>query len=413
MRITNLEAYTVAIPFKAPPLSAFGVSYPARVRTFIRLHTDAGLVGVGETGGSAVHYFNRDALLNRFEKQVKPAVLGEDPADTEWIRRKLYHAADVTAVEIACWDIMAQAVGVPLYRLLGGQGPVERVPVSGYCFFRAPGMDGSGAVTLDTMVEHCRTLQAESGFKVLKLKLGAHEPMLEAVVVEAVREAFGSSVELRIDPNGAWSLPTALRVLKRLEAVDLEYVEEPTRAPGPGDATTATALLRRLRGSTQTPIAADHCYRLDLLTQIIRDDCADIVLADLFGCGGIRATMRFCEMASSFGLGVCLHSGTELDIGQVAKLHVQAAQPDTVRFAGDAMLPEYVDGVLAQGPLTIRDGQMAVPQTPGLGVTLDDGKLAQWELTAERHRQYDAFWDDTKRAIGVDYPSADFLMRHY
>ena len=413
MQITNLEAFTVAIPFHAPPLSAFGVSYPARVRTFIRLHTDVGLVGVGETGVSAVHYFNRDALLNRFEKQIKPAVLGENPADIEWIRRKLFHANDVSAVEIACWDILAQAVGVPLYRLLGGQGVVERVPVSGYCFFRAPGPDGTGAVTLDTMVEHCRTLQATSGFKVLKLKLGAHDPMQEVAVVEAVREAFGEAVDLRIDPNGSWSLPVALRVLKRLEAVDLEYIEEPTRAPGPGDATTATALLRRLRGSTQTPIAADHCYRLDLLTQIIRDDCADVVLADLYGCGGIAATVQYCRTAAAFGLGVCLHSGTELDVGQIAKVHVQAALPEAVRLAGDAMLPEYVDGVLKQDKLEIRDGHMAVPQTPGLGVELDDGKLAQWELTAERHRQYDAFWDATKRDIGVDYPSADLLMHHY
>src|SRR5690606_15331381 len=142
----------------------------------------------------------------------------------------------------------------------------------------------------------------------------------------------------------------------------------------PGDATTAPALLRRLRGSTQTPIAADHCYRLDLLTQIIRDDCADVVLADLFGCGGIAATVRFAQTASAFGLGVCLHSGPELDIGQIAKVHIQAALPEAIRFAGDAMLPEYADGVLAQGKLTIRDGQMAVPQTPGLGVTLDDAK---------------------------------------
>jgi glucarate dehydratase len=413
MRITNLESFTVGIPFRAPPLSAFGVSYPARVRTFIRLQTDVGLVGVGESGVSAVHYFNRDAVLTRFEKQIKPAVIGENPADTEWIRRKLFQNTDVTAVEIACWDIMAQAVGVPLYRLLGGHGFVEQVPVSGYCFFRAPGPDSTGAVTLDTMVQHCQQIQAQSGFKVLKLKLGAHEPMLEAVVVEAVRRAVGDTVELRIDPNGAWSLPTALRVIKRLEPVDLEYVEEPTRTAGPGDGTTATALLRRLRESTQTPIAADHCYRLDLLAQIIRDDCADVVLADLFGCGGLAATVRFSQTAGAFGLGVALHSGAELCVGQVAKLHVQAALPDTIRFAGDTILPEYVDGVLKQGRLMITDGHMTVPQAPGLGVDLDDAKLAQWELTAARHQEYDAFWDAIKRDIGVDYPSADLLMHHY
>ena len=412
MRITDVESFTVAVPFKAPLISAFGISYPARLRTFIRVHTDAGLVGLGETGPSAVHYVNRDALLRRVEQTVKPVIVGENPFEYEFIRRKLFYSADSIAVELACWDIMAQAAGVPLYKLLGSRETCERVPVSAYCFFRLPAQDETGAVTLENHTEHCLSLQRDYGFTTLKLKLGAHHPFDDVPVIRQLREAVGEAAELRIDPNGSWSLPTALRMVKKLEPVDLQFIEEPVRAPGPGDSTTAIAQMRRLRAATATPIAADHCYRLDLLAQIIRDDAADVVLADVFGCGGIARTVQYCRTAAAFGLGIALHSGAELDIGQIAKVHIQAALFDQIGYAGDAIYPEYVDGVLVGGKLTIADGHMAVPQRPGFGVYLDDAKLAQWELTAERHRELDAFWDDCKARIGVTYPGEDLLVRH-
>jgi glucarate dehydratase len=413
MRITDLEAFTVAIPFRAPLLSAFGVSYPARVRTFVRLYTDAGLVGIGETGPSAVHPFNRDELLSRFEKAVRPAVLGEDPFDSVWLQRKLFHSSDSVAVELACWDIMAQAAGVPLYRLLGGQGHRQRVPIAAYCFFKAPGSDGANAVTLDNFVEHAQKIQRDGNFSTLKLKLGAHPPDQEIAAVIRLREAVGEHIELRVDPNGSWSIPTALRVIKRLEQVDLQYIEEPIRVQGPGDNTVHTAGLQRLRAASRTPIAADHCYRLDLLAQVIRDDAADLVLADLFGSGGVGNTVRYCQVAAAFGLGIALHSGTELGVGQMAKVHIAAALPEEIRYAGDAIYPEYVDDILVGGKLQIKDGCMKVPQSPGLGVELDMQRLAQWELTAERHRELDTFWAETKAAIDAGYPSADLLVRHY
>lgn len=412
MKIVDIEAYEVAIPFRAPILSSFGVSYPARIRTFVRVHTDDGRIGHGEAGPSAVHPYARGSMPGTFETRVREAIVGEDPADHAWIARKLYHRPEAVAIEIACFDLVAQAAGLPLYRLLGGQGAREKVPLAGYCFFRLPDEDGNNAVTLDTMVEHCLDLRERYGFETLKVKLGAHSPQEELAVVRAVREALGPGVGLRIDPNGSWSLPTAIRSLAALKDLDMEYLEEPTRVLGTGDATVDTSALRRLR-STTVPIAADHCYRLDLLAQILRDQAADVVLADLFGCGGIAATMHYAKTAATFGLGVALHSGTELGIGQAVKLHLQAALPQEVRFASDAIYPEYVDDVLQGGPLPVAAGSMAVPQAPGLGVRFDDERLAKWELTEERKHELDDYWLNLKGQIGVDYPTPDLLTRHY
>lgn len=413
MIITDLEAFTVAVPFRAPLISAFGISYPARVRTFIRLHTDEGFTGIGETGPSAVHPFDREGLRKRFIHQVLPTVRGESPFDHARLRQKLYYSSDSVAIELACWDIIGKAAGVPLYRLLGGHGAVERVPVAGYCFFRAPGPDGNDAVTVDNYVQHCLEMQRLHGFSVLKLKLGAHSPQLEAELVRAVRAAVPDHTELRIDPNGSWSVASALRSIKRLEDVDLEYIEEPIRVMATGDSAVDVHGLRRLRRASRTPIAADHCYRMDLLAQIVKGDAADLVLADVFGCGGIADTARYCRTAAGLNLGVAIHSGTELGVGQAAKLHLAAALRQEVRYAGDAIYPEYVDDVLVNGKLGIVDGHMDVPQAPGLGVELDEERLERWRLTDQRHKELDEFWRETKDLIGAGYPTADLLVNHY
>jgi glucarate dehydratase len=413
MRIVDLEAFEVAIPFRAPIVSAFGISYPARIRTFIRLHTDDGLTGIGETGPSATHPYTLGSTPQRMLTSVREAVLGEDPCDHQWLRRKLYHAPDAIAIEIACWDILGKALGQPLYRLLGGRGARSSVPVAGYAFFRLPNQDGLLGVDLDGMPEHCQALRTRHGFGVVKVKLGAHPPVDEMPVVRRVRAALGERTGLRVDPNGSWSVGTALRCLHAVADLDLEYVEEPIRSMGTGDNTVDTAGLARLRRAGAVPIAADHCYRHDLLAQIVRDDAADLVLADLFGCGGILATLHYARTAATFGLGVALHSGTELGVGQLAKLHVHAALDEEIRHAGDAMYLEYVDDVLEGGPLRVENGAMALPQTPGLGATLSDERLRQWALTPARKADLDAYWADLKRRIGVDVPTADHLMRHY
>jgi len=413
MKITRVESFTVAIPFEAPILSAFGVSYPARIRTMIRVHTDTGLVGLGETGPSAVHTVNRDALVGRFERMIEPLIIGESPVDRGWLQRKLYqYPVEAIAVEIACWDIVAQQVGVPLYRLIGGLGMQTEVSVAAYVFFRLPSADGSGAVNASNYLEHCRSLQAAYGFNTLKMKLGANHPFDDLSLLKSIRAAFGPGVELRIDPNGSWSLPTALRMVKALADIDLQYIEEPVRVPGPADSTAPTAALTRLRAISNTPIAADHVYRMDLLTHVIRAEAADLVLADVFGCGGINATRNYITTATAFGLGIAMHSGAELCVGQLAKVHLQAAFADKMNLAGDAIYPEYVDGVLQGGKLKIQNGCMPVPQTPGLGALLDEDKLAQWELTASRHQELDQFWDHCKHEIGMTYPQVDLLVRH-
>jgi glucarate dehydratase len=420
MRITNLEAYSVALPFIAPIFSAFGVSYPARLRTFVRLHTDEGLVGIGETGVSAVHIARRGQQLETFEKVVKPQVSGENPFDYLQLMKKLRYMPESIAVEIACWDLMGKAAGVPVYRLLGGFGYRDRVPLAAYFFFRGADRAGQHEVTLDNCVEHARWLVDTYGFGTVKMKLGVHEPGLEVEAVRRVRDALGPGIGLRVDPNGCWSLPTAKRILKQLEACDLEYVEEPTKyvparranSTQDGMPSLDTLGLAALRRTTSTPLAVDGAYRIDLVWQVARDQAADVILGDIQGCYGIRGLYDFYTVAQVLNLAGGMHSGTETGVMQVAKLHVAAARPELV-YAGDGIYHEYVDDVLVGGKLPYQAGHMLVPQEPGLGVELDDARLARYELTETKHREYDEFWAELKHQYNIAPAGHDLLVRHF
>ncbi len=420
MKITDLEAYGVAIPFIAPIFSAYGVSYPARLRTLIRVHTDVGLVGIGEAGVPATHPVRHDEQLHHFQKVVKPLVVGESPYDYRYLLQKLRHMPEAIAIELACWDLMGKAAGLPVYRLLGGHGHRAQIPTSAYCFFRGADAHGQHQVDLDNCVEHVLQLMETYGFRTVKMKLGVYPPELEAEAVAQVREAIGPHVRLRIDPNGCWSLATAKRMLRRLEALDLEYVEEPIKyVPARVPYTTQTGVpsldtlgLAALRRASRTPIAVDGAYRIDLLWQVARDQAGDVVLGDIQGAMGIRGLFDFFTVAEVLNLPATLHSGTEIGVQQAAKLHVAAARPE-IHIAGDAIYHEYVDDVLVGGKLIYEDGAMPVPQGPGLGVELDDAKLAQYELTAEKHREYDEFWQEIKAQYRIPPAGHDLLVRHF
>lgn len=416
-RIVSCRAWTVAVPFTNPIESAYGVSYPARIRVVIELTTADGVTGIGEYGPDAVRTVRRDDLAPAFERDVAPQLLGADAAHTEEIRARLGWSLESVGVELACLDIIGKATGRKVSELLGARSAPASVPVAAYAFFRRPDTDGKGGVTPDTMVEHVRSLVDRHGFDALKLKLGVYDPATEIAVVTAVREAFPSQ-PLRIDPNGAWSVGTALRVMRRLEDLDLEFVEDPIKdAPlGVGQQiingrTVDLDGMRRLRGAARTPLCADNCYRLDLLRSIIREQAADVVLADVFGCGGLRATMRWFQTADLFHLGMGMHSGTELGVGQLAKLHVIAAMGGRVRHASDAIYPEYADDVLEGGPLPITGGHFSLPDAPGLGGTLDPRRLERWELTAQRHAELDAWWTDLRHQKGIVGSESSMLVR--
>ncbi len=281
MKITGVKAHSVAIPFTAPILSAMGVSYPARMRTIIELHTDEGLSGLGESGYSPLATFKGTPQAAHFEGPIKDLIVGEDPFDSEWIRRKLrYSNEESAAVEMACWDLMGKQAGKPVYELLGGA--VRPLAVRSRYSMGAYPPERAAARATELV---------ELGFTTIKIKVGPN-PAEDVQRVRAVRQAVGPQIALTIDANCGWDADTAVRCVNELVDCGLSLVEQPTPD---GD----YAAMARVRRETQVPVMADDmCFNLVHARELVRNAACDALSIYPGKQGGIGKA-KFAEMSQS------------------------------------------------------------------------------------------------------------------
>lgn len=364
LRITKIEVHRAILPFRALFHSnAHGSGALGAEPTFIKIHTDAGLTGVGE--GPA-----------------PPAELlvGENPFQIERIRTRLHRQPGWATTEMACLDIQGKALGRPLCHLLHGDDTKPRVAHSAYCFYRTPNQAGEGGVTPDNYVDYCQDLMREFGFTCLKLKMGTYPPDVEVELAHEVRRAVGEKIAIRMDMNGAWSFSTALQAVRKLEDCGIEYLEDPLTQYRGYDYQG----MRMLRQRTLIPIAADGHYSTTRLAELIRYDAADVVLGDITGANGIGSAIRFYKMALAFNFALSMHSGYECGVRIAARAHVAAAVPG-LHHPIDMHYHQLVDDVIVGGMHKIEGGCITVGDKPGLGVDLDPEKLDRYRWTQEQH----------------------------
>jgi len=374
MKISKIEVTIVNVPFVAP-IRWSGGANEDWTRLIIQMHTDDGLVGLGETLGGAV----TRALI---ETEIAAMFLGEDPFDLERILSKatfvpLYYGkcgyCAIAALEVACWDIMGKAVGRPVCQLLGGRLR-EEIPFAAYLYYRNPNRTGDrGIDTVDEVVAHARALVGRHGFGTIKYKGGVKTPEEEIATLGALREAFPTA-KLRYDPQAIQSPATAIRVGKRIEALDLEYYEDPC---------WGNEGMARVRARIGIPLATNMCViDLDGVAIGLRMKSIDVVLGDIFEWGGISRIKKLEGACDIFQLNLNFHSAGELGIGTAAYLHLAASVP-ALPHALDTHILELAGDVVAEGTIALTDhGTMRVPEGPGLGVSLDPDKLA---LAAEAY----------------------------
>src|ERR1051326_4606309 len=216
MKIVSLQTTVVTVPMEAPLRWSLGVE-TGTTRTIVELETDEGITGVGETYGGEGTVRSLNFL--------RPILENSDPFEIERILKKLQvfcisyetfvppHA--VAAVEMACWDIMGKALNRPVCSLLGGKFR-EHVPFAGYIFFRYPSSNGKcGEDTPEKLLAYTEALVDQYHFESLKIKGGALPPEQELEAVRLIRKKFPQA-KLRFDPNAAWSVSTAINILRRM-----------------------------------------------------------------------------------------------------------------------------------------------------------------------------------------------------
>lgn len=370
MKIIDIRATTVAVPLEAPLLHSNGAHWGRFIRTIVEIETDNGLIGLGELGGGGQSA--EAAILG-----LREYVIGHDPFQMEELRfalanptASLYNNRTqlLAAIEFACLDLVGQHLSVSVSELLGGRVR-DKVDFASYLFFRyADPATGYGEIrTPEQLAAEAQRLKELHGFSVHKLKGGVFAPDYELECYRALAAATDGDA-LRYDPNGALSVNQALQFGKGILDLNNDYYEDPTWG------LNGMRQLRRLG----LPLATNTVViNFEQLATNVRDPAVDVILLDTTFWGGIRPCIKAAGVCETFQLGVAVHSSGELGIQLATMLHLGAVIPNLDHKA-DAHYHHLQDDIITGGKMTYENGAIAVPTGPGLGVTLDRDKVAEY-----------------------------------
>lgn len=340
------------------------------IHALIAVHTNSGLIGHGSV-------FSDGRLVQAALHVLEPLYAGEFALEPERVSEKLHQNTfwmgrggtlthTISGIDIALWDILGQATGQPVGRLLGG---VYRTKVRPYCSLLMEEPSRMAAV----VAEH-----RARGFTAYKIGWGpfgrAMNPALDEAIVRAAREAAGPAASLFVDAGASdahWphGLKWAIRTADMLAGLGVGWFEEPLRP----DAIEDYIDLRR---ASRLPIAGGEVLtRRQAFLPWLSRGALDIVQPDVTKVGGLSEQRRIARMADDFGVQYVGH-GWNTALGVAADLQLAAALPlaPFVEFIGGSA---YVDGILTEPFVVDADGYLAIPQRPGLGVQLDRERLAR------------------------------------
>lgn len=394
MKITDLKTYVVMVQ-------------PRRDWIFVELETDEGITGLGECSD----YASTQHLATGLEA-IKPWVVGMDVRNIEDLWQRLFHGYSdlngrgyishlISALDIALWDIKGQALGAPIYQLLGG--PVRQsVPL----YTHAPGADGGamarGKVGPELSVEVA--LEAKkAGFQGIKTDpfergwagpaptggdivefLSPRRARLAGEWMMALREALGPEMELLVDAHARFDVASAIRGARALEPAKLVWLEEPV----PVESVDA---LRQVRENTRVPLCVGerHFTRWDYVP-LFKERLVDYVMPDIAWTGGISELRRIASMAEAYYIRFSPHDA----IGPVmlmASVHVDMTAPNLYRQeCVHEFFPLYEK--ILDKMFDVHDGALwPDPNAPGLGIRLDHEKMQPYLVSPNDDRIHRPF----------------------
>jgi len=370
LRIRDMTVVPVAAP-DPPLLNVWGVHEPTFLRAIVRLRTEDGLEGLGEGPGGGLYVQELRAAARQ--------VIDADPFQLERLRALIgeRNPRVFAAIETALLDLQGKATGRPVYELLGG--PVRRrVPFAAYMFWKEAGDDAWGpALTPAEMVRQAERFHDLYGMTVFKLKGGVLDPWEEAETLRLLRDRFGPRAGLRIDPNAGWSVETAIRIAEKVRPLDLEYLEDPT---------AGIEGMAQVARHTPIPLSTNMIVtEFDHIATAFRMQAVSVVLADHHGWGGLTAARHLGVVCRTLRWGLSQHSNNHLGISFAAMIHLAAAVPNLV-YASDTHYPWNADSdvVRERDRFRFRDGKIDLWDAPGLGVSLDEERLAAAAEAYER-----------------------------
>ena len=378
MKITAITCHVLSSKVDEPFTSSRGWFYKTRNTCLVEVETDEGITGWGECYGPS-------AVAKAFiDTQLAPQTVGKDPFDVEVIWEHLYNRikdygqtgmaiAAISGIDIALWDIIGKAVGKPVHKLIGG---AFRTEVEAY----ATGMYFYDMNTLtEDAVEEAQGFVSE-GFRALKMKIGIGSIKADFDRVKAVRDAIGPDIKLMVDANHCFSVPSAIRLGRKLEELDIEWFEEPI---SPEDLDGYIEVTRAL---DMAVAGGENDFTRWGFRDAIVKKAMDIVQPDVCAAGGITECKKIATMATAHGV-ECVPHAWGSAIGLAATLQFLAAIPDQPPslFPNPVMLEfEQTENPfrddLAKNPITQSGGRVKIPDGPGLGIEVERSVIDQYRV---------------------------------
>lgn len=349
----------------------------------IVVHTDDDVYGVGEAFPGPV---------SEYVEFLATGIVGHNPLDVDRLTEHMtqllsglggsfgYSQAAVSGIEIALWDIAGKVTGLPAYQLLGGKYR-DAVQVyadchAGKALSEAPEGDPYDIYDPASYASAARKA-LEEGFDAIKFDLDVRTDSRDTAprrlsndaiahkvdIVRAVREEIGMGPTLAFDLHWNFSVETALNLARKIEGYDVDWLEDPVPPDSPES-------HRRVTQGTETPIlTGENLTRVEGALPYLTDNGADLLAPDIQKCGGLLEFRKMATVADAFDVPLAPHN-ISTPIGTLASVHACATTPNAFVLEWHAREVDWWDN-LHSGETLIRDGEIAVPERPGIGIDLD------------------------------------------
>ncbi len=369
-KITSVETIPLEIPFTAPFKISQGAPRATIETLLVRVHCDQGVAGVGETQawrrqGSAEILPN---LVTAVERYFEPLLIGRSPFDIAAIMNDLnttlYNSLYAqAAIGDALYDLAGKLLGVPVHDLLGGKCR-DRIRVGAVLSMKP---------AVEEVVSEAEAFY-ERGFRHFGLKIG-NDPVADLRGVVGLRKHFGDDIVLRVDANASMSFDAALQLLKKMEPYDIDAAEQPVAI---WDVDGLAALSR----AVAIPIMADESVSTDhSLLDVIRRRAASVVQTKVAKNGGIYYIRKLWHLAGAAGMRIYPGNHPSVSVATASVAHMAAAWPEPLM---EGVFAVGVSGALAadvvQDPIRPENGEIHIPEGPGLGFELDEDRLSSLRL---------------------------------
>lgn len=359
MKISSIVVHRLSVPLPRPIRTSIHDLAHAHT-VLVEMRSDAGAMGSGYCFAFGRH---AAAALHELVLELAPLYEGKDPAEVRAHHAAAWRALNflghagaammaLAALDVACWDLAARAVGLPLYRYLGGTR------------HRVPTYASSGLwldYSIDELLREADRFRGQ-GHRAMKMRIGRARSAEDIERVRRLREAVGPEVQLLADVNQGWDEPTALRVGRQLEAYDLYWLEEPLPFEDLEGYARVTAAL------TMRVATGETDYGSLAMKRHLELRAADVLMPDLQRMSGVTEFMKAATLCEAYQQPVSSHLFPE------ASCHLLAASPNGLILEHMNWWQELYDE-----PLRIIDGHAIVPDRPGIGCDLDPRALARFK----------------------------------